>query len=44
MGRGPGKPYRSRFRVVSFDGQLDPTLIDRLWQDYADPPAVSVVK
>lgn len=40
----PGKPYSSRFRVVSFDGQLDPTLIDRLWQDYADPPAVSVVK
>jgi hypothetical protein len=38
----PGKPYVSRFRIVSFDGPLDRELIERLWRDYATPPKVSV--
>lgn len=38
----PGHPYVSRFRIVSFDGPLDRELIDRLWQDYATPPEVTV--
>jgi hypothetical protein len=38
----PGAPYVSRFRIVSFDGPLDRDLVDRLWQDYALPPKVTV--
>jgi len=38
----PGKPYVSRFRIVSFDGPLDRGLVERLWQDYATPPEVTV--
>lgn len=38
----PGKPYVSRFRIVSFDGPFDRELIERLWQDYAKPPEVTV--
>ena len=38
----PGKPYRTRFRIVTFDGPVDRELIDRLWHDYASPAEVSV--
>jgi hypothetical protein len=38
----PGKPYVSRFRIVSFDGPLDRALIEHLWRDYATPPEVTV--
>jgi hypothetical protein len=38
----PGKPYVSRFRIVSFDGPIDRELIERLWRDYATPPKVIV--
>jgi hypothetical protein len=38
----PGTPYVSRFRIVSFDGPLDPALVERLWQDYTTPPEVRV--
>jgi hypothetical protein len=38
----PGKPYVSRFRIVSFDGPLELELIERLWNDYATPPKVTV--
>jgi hypothetical protein len=37
---GPGQPYRSRFRYAVHDGQLDARQVDRLWHDYAQPPAV----
>jgi hypothetical protein len=37
-----GKPYRSRFRLVATDGAADKALLDRLWNDYAKPPAVTV--
>jgi hypothetical protein len=38
-----GVPYRSRFRVVTFDGNADAALLDRLWDDYATPPTVQYV-
>lgn len=38
----PGWPYRARYRFVTFDGSSDPNLLDRLWTDYAHPPAVTV--
>ena len=39
----PGKPYVSRYRFVAFDGSADPVELDRLWNDYANPPKVSYV-
>jgi methane monooxygenase PmoA-like len=38
----PGKPYPSRFRFVVTDGDPDKALLDRLWNDYARPPEVTV--
>jgi hypothetical protein len=38
----PGKPYLSRFRIVVADGAPDRVLLDRLWNDYATPPVVTV--
>jgi Methane oxygenase PmoA len=37
-----GVPYSSRYRVVSFDGNADAALLNRLWDDYATPPTVVV--
>jgi hypothetical protein len=37
----PGVPYKSRFRVVSFDGNADAALLNRLWDDFATPPTVT---
>ena len=38
----PGKPYISRYRIVVADGGPDKALLDRLWNDYAHPPTVTV--
>jgi hypothetical protein len=38
----PGKPYVSRYRFVAFDGPADRAELDRLWNDYANPPKVVV--
>ncbi len=38
----PGMPYRSRFRFVSTDGPPDKALLDRIWNDFATPPVVTV--
>ena len=40
----PGKPYISRYRLVMHDGPPDKALLDRLWNDYAHPPRVSLQK
>ncbi|MGE3819772.1 MAG: PmoA family protein, partial [Isosphaeraceae bacterium] len=40
----PGTPYRSRYRLVIHDGKPDPRELDRLWNDYAEPPTVRVVE
>jgi Family of unknown function (DUF6807) len=39
----PGKPYVSRYRFVAFDGPADSAELDRLWNDYANPPKVSLL-
>jgi hypothetical protein len=39
----PNVPYKSRFRVVVFDGNADAALINRLWDDFATPPTVTVL-
>jgi hypothetical protein len=38
----PGQPYTARYRFVVFDGPPDDGLLDRLWNDYAYPPGVTV--
>lgn len=38
----PGKPYVSKYRFVVFDGKPDAKELDRLWNDYAHPPKVTV--
>jgi hypothetical protein len=38
----PGKPYVSRYRFVLADGPADKAELERLWRDYARPPAVNV--
>ena len=40
----PGEPYVSRFRYIVHDGEPDPELLDRLWNDYANPPKATVIE
>ena len=39
----PEKPYVSRYRFIVHDGPLDKETVDRLWNDFAQPPQVEVV-
>lgn len=38
----PGKPLKLRYQFVVLDGKPDRKLLDRLWDDFAKPPAVEV--
>ena len=38
----PGKPLTLRYRFIVADGAPDKTELDRLWNDYAHPPKVTV--
>lgn len=38
----PGKPYRSSYRFMIFDGEADPGSCARAWTDYATPPRVRI--
>jgi hypothetical protein len=38
----PGKPFTARYRFVVADGAPDKAELDRLWNDYAHPPKVTV--
>ena len=38
----PGRPYVARYRFVVSDGPPDGAELDRLWNDYAHPPAVQL--
>jgi hypothetical protein len=40
----PGKPYVSRYRFIVYDGTLDKSELDRLWNDYANPVQVSITQ
>jgi hypothetical protein len=37
-----GKPYISRYRFIVYDGPPDVVELNRLWNDYANPPQVTV--
>jgi hypothetical protein len=36
----PGKPLKLKYRFVVLDGKPDKKLLDRLWDDFANPPTV----
>lgn len=38
----PGAPLVQKLRFVTYDGEADPERIERLWQDYAYPPSVTI--
>jgi hypothetical protein len=38
----PGRPYVSRYRYIVYDGPPEAAELDRLWNDYAHPPEVTV--
>lgn len=38
----PGSPYTARYRYVTYDGEPNPEELNRLWNDYAYPPGVTV--
>ncbi|MCA1801452.1 MAG: PmoA family protein [Rhodothermaceae bacterium] len=38
----PGSPYTSRLRFITYDGDPDADIIERLWADYAMPPVVHI--
>lgn len=39
----PGSPYVVQYRYIVFDGEPDSEELNRLWNDYAYPPGVTVV-
>lgn len=38
----PGKPLTLRYRFIVADGSPDKAQLDRLWQDFANPPTVTL--
>jgi len=38
----PGKPYVARYRFIVSDGAADQAELDRVWNDFAKPPQVTV--
>jgi hypothetical protein len=38
----PGSPYIVNYRYITYDGEPDVELLNRLWNDFAYPPGVSV--
>jgi hypothetical protein len=36
----PGNKYRLRYRMFVYDGQIDASLAERLWKDFANTPQV----
>lgn len=39
----PGKLYRLKYRMLVYDGKIDKDVADRIWNDFAYPPKVTVV-
>lgn len=40
----PGKLYRLKYRMIVYDGKIDKATAERLWNDFAYPPLVTVSK
>jgi hypothetical protein len=40
----PGNVYELKYRMLVYDGKIDQATADRLWNDFAYPPVVSIIK
>ncbi len=40
----PGKVYTQRYRMLVYDGKVDAAVSERIWNDFAYPPVVKIVK
>ena len=40
----PGIVYCQKYRLLVYDGRVDKTVSERIWNDFAFPPAVTIVK
>ena len=40
----PGEKYESRYRFVVYDGVPNVLEMERIWNDYATPPLVTLVR
>jgi len=40
----PGVVYSQKYRLLVYDGRVDQAVSDRLWNDFAFPPAVNIFK
>jgi hypothetical protein len=40
----PGKVYTLKYRMLVYDGKVDPSVSERIWTDFAYPPVVKIVK
>lgn len=40
----PGTVYELKYRMLVYDGKIDKTVADRIWNDFAYPPVVSIIK
>jgi hypothetical protein len=40
----PGKNYVFRYRFCAHDGKISVADAERLWNDFAEPPKVQIVK
>jgi hypothetical protein len=38
----PGNQYRLKYRMLVYDGKIDKAVADRLWNDFAYPPTVTI--
>ena len=38
----PQQPYALKYRLLVYDGEIDSATAQRYWQDFADPPQVTV--
>ncbi len=39
----PGNVYRLKYRMLVYDGKIDRTIAERIWNDFAYPPVVKVL-
>ena len=40
----PGNDYVLKYRMLVYDGKIDPKIAERIWNDFSNPPVVSVEK
>jgi hypothetical protein len=40
----PGNDYVLKYRMLVYDGKIDSQIADRIWNDFSNPPVVSIEK